>query len=231
MHRPHKSHLLDIYLSSSILICLMFLFHQTYLDEWVASHFFSVPQQWIYRDNFFLEKILHKGGVIFTIVLLALFIGRWLTLFKKSDQKLQRDYIGFIIVASLLTILSIFFLKQYSTLPCPWNSQAFGGGTIPPPLWKMFSSDLPSAHCFPGGHSSGGYAFLSIYFGFSFIYGKRMFITCLPGVLIGLTFGITQQLRGAHFLSHDIATILISILCSWLTSLIFTYRLKKQLIS
>jgi membrane-associated PAP2 superfamily phosphatase len=231
MYRYNKSHLMDIYLTSIVLIGLMFLFHQTFLDEWVASHFFLAPQQWIYRDNFFLEKILHKGGVILTIVLLVLFVGRWLILFKKPDQKLQRDYVGFIVIASLLTILSIFFLKQISTLPCPWNSLAFGGGANPPTLWKMFSSDLPSSHCFPGGHSSGGYAFLSIYFGFTFIYGKRMFITCLPGVLIGLTFGITQQLRGAHFLSHDVATILISILCSWLTSLIFTYRLKKQLIS
>ena len=42
-----------------------------------------------------------------------------------------------------------------------------------------------------------------------------------PGSLIGFVFGLTQQMRGAHFFSHDLATILVSVFCSLFTVLIF----------
>ncbi|MGB5685538.1 MAG: hypothetical protein WBM35_06990 [Candidatus Electrothrix sp.] len=59
------------------------------------------------------------------------------------------------------------------------------------------------------GHASGGYCFLSVYFvllryrsgyrGFGFLFG----------VTLGLIFGVGQQIRGAHFPSHDLVTIVI----------------------
>lgn len=227
MYRYSKSQKLDLIIPVILLIALMFLFHQTFLDEWLASHFYIKGQAWIYRDNFILEKILHKGGVIFSTAILVVMIGYWIYLWRATSDKKRRDYVGFIVVASVLTVLVVFFLKRWSTLPCPWNTLAFGGDRNSPALWEMFNKDLPNGKCFPGGHSSGGYAFLSAYFGHTFIYGKRNLKTLIPGLLIGITFGITQQMRGAHFLSHDLATILISICCSWVTSLVYSNYNKK----
>lgn len=201
--------------------------HGAGLDTILAGHFFNSTDQWMYRDSFFLEKILHKGGVILSLALLLAFLGRFLYLHKLDGDKKHRDYAGFIFLSSVLTIVTVFFLKRWSTLPCPWNSVAFGGGINPPELWKAFALDLPRGHCFPAGHSSGGFCFLSMYFGYTFIYGKRNFITLIPGLLIGAIFGITQQMRGAHYLSHDLTTILLSITLSWITSLIYSYYDKK----
>ncbi len=200
--------------------------HGAGIDTILAAQFFSPTGQWIYRDSFLLEKILHKGGVIFSMAILVAFLGRFIYLFKIDGDKKQRDYAGFIFLSSVLTILAVFFLKRWSTLPCPWNSVAFGGAIKPPELLQAFVLNLPNGHCFPAGHSSGGFCFLSIYFGYTFIYGKRKFKTLIPGVLIGITFGVTQQMRGAHYLSHDLTTILLSITIAWVTSLIYSYYNK-----
>lgn len=200
----------------------MVFFHEAGIDEKISSHFFS-NNEWIYRDNFFLEKILHKGGVLFSTTILICFIGYFIYLWiKKTQDKKRLQYIGFIVVSTLITILAVFFLKRWSTLPCPWNSTIYGGGTIRPSIWQMFSLNFPSAHCFPGGHASAGYSFLSIYFGYLYVYGKRNWLSLVPGVLLGVIFGITQQMRGAHFISHDMGTIFISIISSWVTYTIYS---------
>lgn len=210
-----------------IIILAMIYSHESGLDTMLAAHFFNPTDKWMFRDSFVLEKILHKGGVIFSITILVAILGRWLYLFKFHGDKKQRDYAGFVLIASVLTIIVVFFLKRWSTFPCPWNSAAFGGDVNPLPLWKVFSRDLPGEKCFPAGHSSGGFGFLSMYFGYTYIYGKRNFKTLIPGLLIGITFGLTQQMRGAHFLSHDLTTIFVSISCSWITTLIYYYYNKK----
>jgi len=202
--------------------------HGSGLDTALAGYFFNPVDQWIYRDSFLLEKVLHKGGVILTIVLLVALVCRWAYLFKFHDDKKQRTYVGFVFLTSLFIIVTVFFLKRWSTLPCPWNSVAFGGTVNPPSLWKAFAFDLPREKCFPAGHSSGGLCFLSMYFGYTAIYGKRNFKTLIPGLLIGLIFGVTQQMRGAHYLSHDLTTIFITITISWLTSMVYSYYNTKH---
>lgn len=218
-----KPSILEFLIPAIVSLVLMVFFHETGIDEKLSSHFF-IKNEWIYRDNFFLEKILHKGGVLFSsAILVGLIIYFFSLLIKKTSDKKRINYIGFIIISTLITIISIFFFKRWSTLPCPWNSTIYGGGTIRPTIWQMFSLNFPNAHCFPGGHSSAGYSLLSIYFGHLCIYGKRNYMSLLPGVLLGVIFGITQQMRGAHYLSHDMGTIFVSIMSSWVT-----YRLYSN---
>lgn len=221
-----KPKFLEHLIPAIIFLGLMVLFHETSLDEKIALQFY-VHSEWIYRDNFFLEKILHKGGVLFSTAILVGLIGYFIYLWPKQDQKQRRDYVGYIVISSIISIVVVFFLKRWTTFPCPWNSLDFGGGNLRPSIWQMFSPNLPAAHCFPGGHSSGGYAFLSVYFGHLFIFGKRKWSTLIPGVVIGVIFGMTQQFRGAHFMSHDMATISLCIISSLVTSYIYSNYNKK----
>lgn len=218
-----KPSFLEFLIPAIVSLALMVFFHESGNDERLSSLFF-VKNKWIYRDNFFLEKILHKGGVLFSAVILVGFIGYFFYLWiKKTNDRKRLDYFGFIVFSTVMTILAIFTLKRWSTLPCPWNSIIYGGGTLRPSIWQMFSSNFPNAHCFPGGHSSAGYSLLSLYFGYFCIYGKKNYLSLVPGILLGVVFGITQQMRGAHFLSHDMGTIFVSIISSWVTFLIYSY--------
>jgi membrane-associated PAP2 superfamily phosphatase len=227
MYPISKSQLIEMILWSIVVTFLMILFHQTVLDSQLASYFFSPSGLWVYRDNYILEKILHKGGVLLVIGVLVFLIAWIVKVYKKEHDKKLRDYLSFIVASSIITIFIVFLLKRSTTLPCPWDSVEFGGHLSIPPLWYLFSGTLPSAHCFPGGHSSGAYAFLSVYFGYTFIYGKRKIYALLPGLGAGIVFGMVQQIRGAHFMSHDFATILISILSSLITMLVYSNYNKK----
>ena len=68
--------------------------------------------------------------------------------------------------------------------------------------------------CFPAGHAAGGYCLFALYF-FARQYRLPMpSAWLLPGLVVSVAYGLAQELRGAHFLSHDVAS---AELC-WLVS-------------
>ena len=77
-------------------------------------------------------------------------------------------------------------------------------------LFEARPPDMPSAACFPGGHSSAGYAWVALYF-FAWVVRPQLRGRLLATALLaGAIFGAGQQLRGAHFLSHDLWSLGIS---------------------
>jgi membrane-associated PAP2 superfamily phosphatase len=73
---------------------------------------------------------------------------------------------------------------------------------------------MGSAQCFPAGHASGGYAWLALYFFLLAVKPQWRGWGLAVGLGAGLVFGISQQLRGAHFISHDLAAIAICWTCA-----------------
>lgn len=84
-------------------------------------------------------------------------------------------------------------LKQVTGVHCPWDLVRYGGSALP--------GDAGGA-CFPAGHAAGGYAWVALAFVPATRAGRRAGLGV--GLAAGLVFGIDQQLRGAHFLSHDL---------------------------
>jgi len=81
--------------------------------------------------------------------------------------------------------------------------------------WAWGVRDGGAGHCFPAGHASAAFAYLGGYF---------VFRRAAPGVarawfafalVTGLALGLSQQMRGAHFMSHTLWTAWFC----WLTAL------------
>lgn len=190
--------------------------YQSGLDAYLARSIADLEGDapgFAWEHDYWLDDILHEGGR--SLVKRLFFINLALMLlsfFLKPMQAWRRAFI-YIAMTTLLSTSLIATLKHLTTLPCPDALAGFGGTRAWVSLSRVFSPELPAGRCYPAGHASAGYAWICLAFLFPF--GSRSFFLALcPGLLLGMIFGVTQQLRGYHFLSHDILTLA---LC-WTTS-------------
>ncbi len=207
-----------IFFSWSIfLFFIIIISHESGLDEFIASFFYHSQNGWIFRNNFFFEKIIHKGGVIFIMVFYFALLGYLIYLFKEKKKKESQLQIFFILITSILTLLSVNLFKHLTTLPCPWHMLKFGSDRASQGIFTLFSSHYPRSLCFPAGHSSSVFPLVSWYFSRKLLHQEK-WGHLIPGLFLGVIYGGAQEMRGAHFLSHDLTTLLLSILISWAVS-------------
>jgi membrane-associated PAP2 superfamily phosphatase len=180
------------------------------LDIWWVSHFYDAQNQvWPYRGHWLFDTIIHSGGQLFdwsfAVIWLLLFI--FVNLQKKFRP--YRKILLFFFVATAAGPILIGLGKNFTHIASPWDLHIFNGVQ---PYIRMLDSlpvDAARGHAFPAGHASGGYCFLSLYFVLLRYRSHYRGYGLLFGLTIGLVFGLGQQVRGAHFPSHDLITILI----------------------
>ncbi|NOT80153.1 MAG: phosphatase PAP2 family protein [Bacteriovoracaceae bacterium] len=222
MFKPTRKLTIEVLTIFISFLFLMIFARNSGLDIKLANLFFKPELKWIYRDHFFFEDILHKKGVWLTILIFLWLIFKVFVSYFHAKKK-DLEYYFLVLISSILSVLFVATLKNYSTLSCPWNLQNFGGAQPATSLINIFSANVPKGHCFPSGHASGGYCFLSLYFIYFLLTGHRIYKKLFLGLFLGFVFGLTQQIRGAHFLSHDFATIAISIIIPLITTHIYFY--------
>ncbi|WJG09900.1 phosphatase PAP2 family protein [Aliiglaciecola sp. LCG003] len=220
-------------LACLVALLLMIVAQYSGLDFWLSSKYYQLSQGWMWQQSWLLETVIHRGGrILVGMSLLAMLVACiWLNL-RTGIRAQTRLASSYLCVAFIMSLLSVAVLKHSTTLPCPWDVKDLGGSMEFVYFEQMFSSQLPVGNCFPSGHASGGFAFFSVFFAMS-LYRHSSSISgaplasrvwLAPGLLLGVTYGFAQQLRGAHFLSHDIASALVSWSVCYLC-----YRLFKRL--
>jgi len=110
--------------------------------------------------------------------------------------------------------LTISSLKSLTNVYCPWDLARYGGDA---PYVKVYNSYPESfkqkgtkPQCFPGGHASGGFALFSLFFMAK--NRRQRFLSFIPPFLFGSIMGGYQMAKGAHFLGHNITTMLLAFL-------------------
>lgn len=205
-------------------IMLSFLSHELKFDLWLTKTFIY-NGGFLLRDDFFFEVIMHKYAAKAVILLNVLI---FLAIFMAKDQKKKKKLI-YIIVATLLSMLIVSLLKRITVIACPWSLSEFGGSASYIHFWEMISSRYPYSSCFPAGHSSGGFSLVSIFYAGRLFDHKSRYVYLLPALVVGLSFGIVQQMREAHFLSHDLMTIAVCICVNYVLSWILLSKKIKVL--
>jgi len=158
---------------------------------------------WKLRHAWITSRVLHEYGQRFSIAwgvgLLALTL--WAA-FGGALHKYRRGLVC-LCIAVLASLLLVSLSKHMIPLACPWDLQRYGGDVVGH-AYGLYPGEVSG--CFPAGHAAGGYCLVALYF-FARVYAlRKQFLWLLPAVIVGLTYGLTQELRGAHFLSHDIAS-------------------------
>ena len=190
-------------------VLLAVVFETTALDLWFADRLYALEGgRWALRDHYFTYEIMHHYGKLAIITVgLAMLI---LAVLSCCIERLKpwRWPLAYLVTGVVLVPVVISFSKHLSDIPCPWDIARYGGEVA-----YRHSLDyafgwvgLHSRSCFPAGHASGGFGLLVIYFA-AWPYARRPALFLLPGLLVGEAFGFAQQLRGAHFVSHDVWTL------------------------
>ena len=179
-------------------------------DLWLADRLYALQGgDWALKNAFVTETLLHRGGKYLSIVawlaVVALAVRAWWL----NRPVRQVRALAYLALTVLLASTAVSVLKQFTGVDCPWALARFGGALEHLGLFDARPAEYPHAACFPAGHASAGYAWVALYFAGRALQSRWRW----PGLAIGLgagaLFGFAQQLRGAHFLSHDLATLAV----------------------
>ncbi|KIQ96535.1 phosphatase PAP2 family protein [Lysobacter sp. A03] len=170
---------------------------------------------WALRDSWITTTLVHEAG---KAVSAAAWLGALIaSLWSLVDPRLShwRRPLGYLAFATLAGSVAVSLLKAGSGMDCPWDLQRYGGLQPFVGLFESRPHSMGHASCFPAGHASAGYAWVTLYFFFRAVQPRLRWAGLALALAAGALFGISQQLRGAHFLSHDVWTLMIC----WLVAL------------
>lgn len=168
--------------------------HYSRLDLVLADGLFAWEGfHWALRDHPITRGLLHDRGQMACRLAWLGVVLAWAWTFLPGRRSDYRQPLARLAVSVLVATALVATLKQLTAVHCPWDLVRYGGTAI---------AGDGGGTCFPSGHAAAGYAWLALAFVPATPAGRRAGF--IIGLSVGLLFGIDQQLRGAHFLSHDL---------------------------
>ncbi len=191
------------------------LLHVSHADQWLADTIYAAGgQAWVWRRAWITNDLIHDGGRTLVGVLALGVLGAWLLSFVHPHGQRWRSPSLYLLCTALLAVALVNILKEVTQVDCPWDLVRYGGENLPTAFFAEAPSGQEPGRCYPAGHASAGYCWIGLYF-LARQFRPRLRLPALLAPLgLGLVFGVAQQLRGAHFLSHDLMTLY---LC-WMTA-------------
>jgi membrane-associated PAP2 superfamily phosphatase len=169
----------------------------------------------VLRDNWIAAVLLHTWMRNAAFLAAAwLFVGIWwpVGVLRRLSRASRINWL----VSLLLGVALINVLKHSSHSSCPWDLTEFGGAGTYLSHWVAWGrTDGGPGRCFPAGHASAAFAFVGGFFALRPV-SRPLAFTCLALVAAaGLVIGMSQQLRGAHFMSHTLWTAWFCWVVAW----------------
>lgn len=194
---------------------LLLVFEPTTIDLWIADHLYVPNVGFVGRHSYFLEDILHDRvkQVAYAVPILALaavLLSYWRCLRIHPLLKENRRRLAYLFLAMSLSTGMVMPLKRATEVQCPWSLDRYGGVEHYSSLTSPRAAPVKhSGLCWPGGHASAGFSFFALFFALRDISSKKAKKALIAATLAGTILGFGRMLQGAHFLSHNIWTMLI----------------------
>ena len=185
-------------------------------DLWLADRVYAMEgHAWRLQSSYVTQDLLHAAGRQASKDLwFALASTAAISMLLRPCRQWRRPLV-YLLLATALSTAAVGLLKRWTNMDCPWDLLRYGGARDYYSLFMHRPSILGHAKCFPAGHASAGYAWVALYFFFLGTRPRWRWWGLGFALALGAVFGVAQQLRGAHFLSHDVWTLMIC----WLIAL------------
>lgn len=201
----------------ALLAFVILFFELTEVDLWVQDHCYDFARQaWVVDGNAPLPRLFFYTGpkaliIGFGLGLIVLLCGpeRWRARF--TGIALTRRNLG-VVVATLATVPAFIGAgKAVTNIFCPSEIRRYGGDVPYVRLCETYPADDRPARrgrCFPAGHASGGFALLAL---MQLARTRRgRFFGAAIGLVAGGLMSVYQSLKGAHYLSHSLVTLVVA---------------------
>ena len=183
---------------------------------------FQLKKYWWY-DQFAHGYLKHWLTFILVFLLVRLCLHRILPKYLQTQYHAQ--YATFLMMAILsMSVVSI--IKHYSNHACPWD--ILDQGSLQTLGIIQFLPQLGEGGCFPGGHASLGYAWLTGFFAFCPVQKRLAYFYLFSGLVLGTGMGWIQMMRGAHFMSHNLWTMWLCYFVGFLCHCGMLVRMQYQ---
>ena len=192
---------------ASLLLLAAALIEALDLDRGIA-HAFFYGSDWLGAGAgaWWARDVIHSGGALLVRCVAASALAWWALSFRFPTLARWRREALFVFAGMVLVTATIGLLKMVTNVDCPWDLAGFGGDRPYVPLLGDRPDYLPAARCFPGAHSSSGFALMGLWFALREREPRVARFALVFAVSVGTLFSFGQQARGAHFLSHDLTS-------------------------
>jgi membrane-associated PAP2 superfamily phosphatase len=181
---------------------------------------------WIGADNWWVNDLVHVGGRWFMRGLVVVALGLCIVASFRPGLRHWRRPAAYFVATTVLSVGIVGLFKTVTNVDCPWDLSEFGGRFPVVALFADRPDSLRHGHCFPAAHAASGYALLALYFVFRERSATLARLGLAIGIAAGLLFGIAQQSRGAHFVSHDVWSAFLV----WVIALsVYTWMFRARL--
>lgn len=199
------------------LMALLLLLDPSGLDFAIEQLFYQPGQGFIGQHSFWLEDILHDRAKQLIIVFGVLVIIGLVISLLPSRLRVWRRPLGFLVLALGVSTSIVTPLKTLTAVHCPWSLSEFGGVESFTPLLSERAQTANPGRCWPGGHASSGFSLLALFFLLRDQRPRTARVALLFALGLGAVFSLGRMMQGAHFLSHNLWTLLfdwtICLLC------------------
>jgi membrane-associated PAP2 superfamily phosphatase len=207
------------------LVAALSIIHVGRFDIGIADAIYRLEGgQWYFRHKWLTSVVLHKYAQRFSILIGVITLGIAIASHFSNRLAPFRRGLWMAFSSAIAALLLVSLSKHNLPIACPWNLQRYGGDYAGiTPLHFYWGSDVSG--CFPAGHAAAGYCLLAWFFFARYYRFANYGYAVLPGLLLGLLYSTTQEMRGAHFLSHDVVSIA---LCWFVPYLGFRYLMPGE---
>lgn len=199
------------------------------IDQRLADYFYALQGgKWQWKNLWLTETLLHKGGRSLSIGLaVAVLVYLLVSACRISSEKTKPLAYLFFAIAGSSLLVSLF--KSALGVSCPWEFSRYGGALAYSNLVEQIFLRNGEG-CFPAGHASAGYAWIALYFFGLSLQSQWRWLGLAAALTAGIIFGVAQQVRGAHFISHDIWTLAVCWFFSLALYLLMFRDIRKSII-
>lgn len=215
-----------LWITVGLLAGVLALFEFTNLDLALQDHFFNFEtRRWLVDEKAPLGRLVFYNGpkaLVWIIALTALTLAAGPARWRERWQLNRRGlWLGVLVIATVPALAGLG--KKYTNTFCPSEIRRYGGDMAYAKLCEPHPADDPPGRrggCFPAGHASGGFALM----GLLAVRAARRWRNGMLALGLGLGWwmGFYQMLKGAHYLSHTLTTMLVA----WLVVLLWRRMLR-----